>query len=108
MNKDELLRKAQKDNKGIDVSDVDAQYKAAYISYFVGVIGIIVIDIINAIVFGYVNHGANMVISLMLTVAFSIKYYKLRKKHELVVAICYTLLTIMFLTFWILQLVKVW
>ena len=108
MNKEEILQKAQNDNKGMDVADLNIQYKAAYISYFIGIIGIIIVDIINAIVFKYVNHGANMVMSLMLTIAFAIKYYHLKKKHELIVTICYSLLTLMFLIFWILQLVKVW
>ncbi len=108
MNKEEILKKAQNDNKGIDVADLNTQYKAAYISYFVGVLGIIIVNIINGIVFGSVNHAPNMVISLMLSIAFWVKYHNLKKKHELVVAICYSLLTIMFLLFWILQLVKVW
>ena len=108
MNKDEILKKAQNDNKGMDIADLNVQYKAAYISYFVGVFGIIIVDIINAIVFGSVNHSANMVISLMISVAFYVKYFNLKKKHELIVAICYSLLTLMFLSFWILQLLKVW
>lgn len=108
MNKEEILKKAQSDNKGMDVADLNIQYKAAYISYFVGVFGIIIIDIINAILFGSVNHGANMVMALMLCVAFWIKYHYLKKKHELIVALCYSLLAIMFLVFWLLQLVRVW
>ena len=108
MNKEEILKKAQNDNKGMDVADINIQYKAAYISYFIGVIGIIIVNIINGIVFGSVNHAPNMVISLMLGVAFWVKYYNLKKKHELIVALCYSLLTVMFLVFWILQLVKVW
>ena len=108
MNKEEILKKAQIDNKGTDVADLSIQYKAAYFSYFVGVFGIVVVDIINGVVLGSVNHAANMVISLMLSVAFWVKYHKLKKKHEFVVALCYSLVTVMFLVFWILQLVKVW
>ena len=108
MNKEEILAKAQNDNKGMDVADLDAQKKGAYIGYFVGVIGIILIDIINGIVFHNVNHGPNMVISLMCFSAFITKYIKLKKTHELFVAIIYLILSIMFFVFWILQLVKVW
>ena len=108
MNKEEILAKAQNDNKGMDVADLDAQKKGAYIGYFVGIIGILLIDIINGIVFKNVNHGPNMVIALMCFSAFITKYIKLKKTHELIVAILYGLLSIMFLVFWILQLVKVW
>ena len=108
MDKNEILAKAQSENKGMDIADLDAQKKGAYIGYFVGIIGIILIDIINGIVFKSVNHGPNMVIALMCFSAFITKYIKLRKTHELIVAICYALLGVMFLVFWILQLVKVW
>lgn len=108
MDKNEILAKAQSDNKGMDVADLDAQRKGAYIGYFVGIIGIIIIDIINGIVFKVINHGPNMVIALMCFTAFLVKYIKLNKSHELVVAIIYALLSVMFLVFWILQLARVW
>lgn len=107
MNKEELLAKAKEENKGMDIADLDIQRRGAYISYFIGIFGIVLVDIINGIVFKFVNHGPNMVITLMAFIAFLYKYIKLKKTHELIVAIIYLLLTIMFLVFWILQLVKV-
>lgn len=108
MDKDEILAKAQSENKGMDIADLDAQKKGAYIGYFVGIIGIILVDIIDGIITKHVNHGANMVIVLMCFSAFLVKYIKLKKTHELIVSILYLLLSIMFLVFWILQLLKVW
>lgn len=108
MDKNEILKKAQEENKGMDIADLDAQKKGAYIAYFVGIIGIILVDIINGIAFKYVNHGPNMIIALMCFSAFLVKYIKLKKKHELFVALCYLSISIMFLVFWILQLVRVW
>ena len=108
MEKDELLKRAQEDNKGADLADLNTQYKAAYISYFVGIIGIIIVNIIEGIILRKVNYGADMAICLMIGVAFVYKYVKLRKKHELFVSLCYISISIMFLVFWILQLVKVW
>ena len=108
MEKDELLKRAQEDNKGDNLADLNTQYKAAYISYFVGIIGIIIVNIIEGIILRKVNYGADMAICLMIGVAFVYKYVKLRKKHELFVSLCYISISIMFLVFWILQLVKVW
>ena len=108
MNKEEILAKAKKENSGLDVADLDAQRKGAYFGYFVGILGIIIVDIMNGIVFGNVNHGPNMVISLMCASVFFVKYIKLKKAHELIVAILYFSLAIMFLVFWILQLLRVW
>lgn len=108
MEKNEILKMAQEDNKGMDVADLEAQKKGAYIGYFIGIIGIILVDIINGVVFKTINHGPNMVIALMCFTSFIIKYIKLKKTHELIVSVIYALLSIMFLVFWILQLTKVW
>jgi len=108
MEKNEILKMAQEDNKGMDIADLEAQKKGAYIGYFIGIIGIILVDIINGVVFKTINHGPNMVIALMCFTSFIIKYIKLKKTHELIVSIIYALLSIMFLVFWILQLTKVW
>ncbi len=108
MEKNEILKMAQEDNKGMDIADLEAQKKGAYIGYFIGIIGIILVDVINGFVFKTINHGPNMVIALMCFTAFIIKYIKLKKTHELIVSIIYALLAIMFLVFWILQLTKVW
>ena len=43
MNKEEILAKAQNENNGKDIADLDAQKKGAYIGYFVGIIGILLI-----------------------------------------------------------------
>ena len=108
MNKDEILKKAQEENKGDDLSYLNAQQKGAYISYFIGVVGIIIVNIIEGIVLERINYGADFIICLMVGVAFLYKYINLRKKHELFVTICYFSLSIIFLVFWILVLAKVW
>lgn len=108
MNKEEILKKAQEENKGNDLADLSAQQKGAYISYFIGVIGIVIVNIIEAIVLNRINYGADFVMCLMIGVAFLYKYISLKKKHELFVTICYFSLSMMFLVFWILQLTKVW
>ena len=108
MEKEELLKMAQEDNKGADLADLNAQYKGAYISYFIGIIGIIIVNIVEGIVFRRVNYGADTVMCFMVGFAFLYKFIKLHKKHELFVCICYMSIAVMFLVFWILQLAKVW
>lgn len=108
MNKEEILQKAREENKGQDLSDLNIQQKGAYISYFVGIIGIIIVNIIEVIVLNKVNYGADFVMCLMVGIAFLYKFIKLKKKHELFISIGYLSLTIMFLVFWILVLTLVW
>ncbi len=108
MDKEKILDLAKKENKGKDKADLYAQQKGALLGYIFGVCGIIAVDLVNGLVFKYVNHGANMVITGMASVAFLVKYITLKKKHELALSVFYALLTVMFMVFWILQLTKVW
>ena len=108
MDKETILMRAQAENRGRDEADLEAQRKGAWIAYIVGIVAMIAVNIINAAVLGRVDHGANTVICLMACIAFFIKYRMLKKRHELVVALIYGALTLMFLAFWLLQLLKVW
>ena len=108
MDKETILKRAQAENRGRDEADLEAQRKGAWIAYIVGIVGMIAVNVVNGAVFGTVNHGPNCIICLMAAVAFFAKYRMLKKKHELIVAIVYGSLTLMFLAFWLLQLLKVW
>ncbi len=108
MDREAILKKAQAENRGRDAADLDAQQKGAWIGYLIGIVGMILVNIVNGTVLKTVNHGPNMVICLMACAAFFIKYRMLKKKHEGLVALIYGVLALMFLVFWLLQLFKVW
>ncbi len=107
MEKEEVLMQAQQENKGKDIADLDAQRRGAYIAYFVGLFLIIIWDLVEGFVFHRINYGGNMALFAMAFTAFLVKFIKLRKKHELIVAIIYGIAAIAFLVLWILQLVGV-
>ena len=107
MERNEILAKAQEENKGKDVADLDAQKRGAYIAYFVGLFLIIIWDVVEGILFHHINFGGNMALFAMAFTAFLIKYISLKKKHELFVAIAYGLGTAAFTVLWILQLTGV-
>lgn len=107
MTKEEILKQARVENKEKDVADLDAQRRGAYIAYFVGLFTIIVWDIVEGFIFHHINYGGNMALFAMAATAFLIKYVRLRKIHELVVGLVYSLGTIAFLVMWVLQLVGV-
>ena len=104
MNKEELLEKARQENKGKDVADLEAQRKGAYLAYLIGMFLIFAINIVEWLVLKRLNYGGNLVIFIMATVAFSIKYRTLKKKHELFVAIVYGFGAVFWLVMWVLQL----
>ena len=49
MNKEEILKMAQTENRGRDVADLDAQRKGAYFAYIIGICLIIAVDIVEGI-----------------------------------------------------------
>lgn len=107
MNKEEILAKAQGENKGVDLVDKEAQKIGGLISYIVIVCLIIIVDIVNGIVLHNVNRGPDFALFAMSFAMFLVKYIKLRKVHELIIAIMFALLSISMLVVWILQLCKV-
>ena len=104
MNKDEILKTAQQENKGKDVADIEAQHRGGYLAYFVGLALIIIVDIVEVSVSGKLSISGNMVIFAMLFTLFITKYVTQRKKHELFVALLYGAGVIFWLFLWIMQL----
>ena len=107
MNREEILAKAQKEGRNQDLPDREAQKNGAWIAYIVGVILLIVVDTVNGIVLHYVNRGADFALFSMAFVVFLSKYLSLRKRHELIVAIIWGILSLSMLVVWILQLTGV-
>ena len=71
-------------------------------------IGLVILtDIINGVILHYVNRAADFALFSVAFIVFLVKYIKLRKKHELIVAMIYCVLSLSMLAVWILQLIKV-
>ena len=107
MEKEEILLKAQKENKGVDLAERKAAKDGTWVAYFVIVWLVIIVDLVNGFVLHNVNRGMDFVLFSAAFVVFLIKYIKLRRKHELVVMLIWALASISMLTVWILQLSQV-
>ena len=107
MEREDILNKAQIENKGKDPADRAAAKDGSFIAYIVGVCLLILVDTVNGIVLHNVNRGADFALFSMACAAFAVKYVKLRKKHELIVAIWWGVLAIASLVVWVLQLTGV-
>ena len=108
MNKDEILNMAQEENKGMDIADLEAQKSAAVIGYYVVALGILIVTIVDKLVLDKFNFGAIAACLFMFSIAFLVKFIKLKRKHELVVSSIYFLGAIFALVCWIMELAKVW
>lgn len=104
MDREEILAKAQKEGKEQDLPDREAQKSGAWLSYIIGVVLLILVDILNGLVLHSFNRGADFALCSMAFIMFLTKYLRLKKRHELVVAIIWGLLAISMLVVWILQL----
>ena len=104
MEKEEILAKAQKENKGKDLVDLEAANKGTNLAFMIGgltTVGIAVIEFIATKRFPYCPMFG---IGIMLFVVFLYKYIKLRKKHELVMTIIYGIWMVIWAFLWIMQL----
>ena len=107
MNREDILAKAQQEGKNQDLPDREAQRNGAWAAYIVGVVLLIVVDTVNGLVLHYVNRGADFALFSMAFVVFLIKYLRLRRRHELIIAVMWGLLALSMLAVWILQLTGV-
>ena len=98
---------AQNEGREKDLPDLEAQKSGAWIAYIIGVVLLIVVDTVNGFVLHYVNRGAGFVLFSMACAVFVTKYIRLRKRHELVVAIIWGVLAASMLVVWIMQLTGV-
>ncbi|MBO4308215.1 MAG: hypothetical protein J5885_00095 [Clostridia bacterium] len=107
MNREEILAKAQNEGKEKDLPDREARKAGAWVSYIICVVLLILVDTVNGFVLHNVNRGADFALFSMAFVMFLTKYLRLRKRHELIVAIIWGALALSMLVVWILQLAGV-
>lgn len=96
MNKEEILERSRKENKNQDIFEKDVIIKGNYYACIASAIIATIFFVVQIFTGGGMNYGLYAVVFAMPMAGFWFKYIKLRKKHELLVAICYTVVVIMF------------
>lgn len=104
MEKQEILQKAQQENKGRDLAELDVIRRATNLAFTVGGILMVAILIVDFVITGTFKFFVLGGLDVILAVAFLYKYIHLKKRHELVVSILYIICAIGFLACWIIQL----
>lgn len=95
MTKEEILEKSRSENAGKDIEDLEVHKTAAKIAYFSSFGFFMLVSILNFIFTKKISVQCWIVFFGMLTVAFFVKYAKLKKRHEFWVAIVYLIFFIM-------------
>ena len=98
MNKEEVLQKSRQENKNRDIYELQVEKEAS--TYAIVVTAVLATVFFSVQIF--VGEGTNwgmwaLVFSISMTI-FWVKYFKLRRLHELIVALLYTLCVV--IMFW--------
>ena len=89
MTKEEILQKSRGENAGRDTFDLEVQKTAARVAYFASFGLCVLVSAINWIFERKVSAQVWIVFFGMLSVAFFVKFFKMKKLHELFVALGY-------------------
>lgn len=106
MNRDEILLKSQMENRGQDVAGLEVSKACILVGWIVAVVLLAIVSVVDAFVYERVNNEIFFAVMAGCTAIFLLKYLKLRKRHELVIAVVYAFASLAFLIAWILQLAK--
>lgn len=104
MTKEEILEQSRKENNDKDIYDFEVQKTAAMAAYFSSLGLCAFVSVISWIFTKRVSVQCWMIFFGMLTVAFFVKFIKLKKLHELFVALGYLAIFILLTVVFILQL----
>ena len=106
MNKEEILAKSKQENHGQDIANLEVSKASMLFGWITAVCLLALVGVVEAFVFSRVNNGIFFGIMGGCSAIFINKYLKLRKRHELYIAIVYVFAAVAFLIAWILQLTK--
>lgn len=108
MEKEEILEQSRKINKNKDLFEQEVIAKGSSIAYSIGIL-IAVIFYLIGIIFqdNYRNYPVFAVWTSMESVLFIFKFIKLKRKHELLVAVIFTIGAIMAIIMSVLQIIGI-
>ena len=94
MEKEEILAKAQQENKKKDLADIEAERLGAVWGACAAMVLAGIFMVLSFVLTGKSSPGFMAIAFITEAFVFWVKFIKLRKKHELIVAISYSALTI--------------
>ena len=104
MYKEEILEKSRKEHKNQDLAQIEFLKQASKIAYIVGCIACVIICSLQWVFIKTINWGCWVANFSILGTVFLVKFIKLRKKHELFMAILYYAICLFFLIGFIMSL----
>lgn len=107
MTKEEILEKSRRERHTGEEYEAQVINRSGRIASSVGLLLCCAVSVLQLIFTGRLNFGAWIIFFGMLSSLFFVKFFKIRRKHELLVACLYTFLGIIFAVTYIVNLVIV-
>ena len=101
MDKDEILERSRKENKDMDLVELEAINHANMIANVVGVVVCGVLTVIHAVIREGMDNSAWTVMFSILSTIMLVKFVKLRRRHELLIGLVYLFITILFFVWYL-------
>ena len=106
MNKSEILEKSRMENKGKDMVDEETSVNGINKGWIVTVFLTLIFTIADGIIFSRFPFEMLSAVLAGLAVVFFTKYNKLRKRHELVIAVMYGFASLLFFASWLIMAIR--
>ncbi len=101
MDKDEILARSRKENKGGDFVEAAVQARANTIALAVGIIVCGLLSVLHAIFADTPDFGIWTAYFSVLATTMIVKFVKLRRRHELVFGLLYLGFCVLFFVFYL-------
>lgn len=95
MNKEEILAKSRKENKDQDIYEKEVLKLGGNAGAVTAAILATIFFVVQILVGGGMNYGLYAIVFSVSATGFTVKAIKLKRKHEIVVAIMYIILTLL-------------
>lgn len=95
MNREDILAKSRNENKNQDFFEKEVMRDGGSCASIAAALLAAILFIVQVLIGCGANYGLFAVVFSIPAVNFTVKYAKLRKKHELFAAICYILLVLL-------------
>lgn len=103
MNKEEILQKSRIENKNMDEREAYVLAAAGKLASQIGMLVCCVVAVTQVAITGTISFESWMIYFSILGTLFTVKYVKLRQKHELWIAILYIALFVLFTVLFVIR-----
>lgn len=105
MKKEEILARSRSENKNRDIYEQEVLKQGGGVAIFVAMILASIFVIAQMVLGGGFNYGLYAIVFAFPTTAFWVKWFRIKQRHELIMAVCYTVIVIVFSVYHIYNLI---